>query len=168
MHLQKGAVRLSDSRDVNVYIDHRNVQFQPSPTTQFQLPMQNLITERANENVLSLAPSHADGGSNIFNPNIASETSCSLPTQVSLYDLYRANLLYQSDFPPTSNGVAISNDNELPPNDGVASSNDESLYCNVVDETGLLHPFSAVEELIQEPSFLVGQYDQQAFFRGPI
>ncbi|KAL1142861.1 hypothetical protein V6Z11_A11G123400 [Gossypium hirsutum] len=183
MHLQKeGPVPSSDSRDVNAYIDHRNLQFQPSPTTPYQLPMQNLITERANENVLSIAPSHVDGGSNIFNSNIASESSCSLPTQVTLYNLYRANLLYQNDFPPTSNGVAISNDNGFPPNDGVANSNDESFYCNVVDGTELSNPFSAVavdgtelsnplsavEELIHEPSFLVGQYDQQAFFRGPI
>ncbi|KAK5783803.1 hypothetical protein PVK06_038318 [Gossypium arboreum] len=183
MHLQKeGPVPSSDSRDVNAYIDHRNLQFQPSPTTPYQLPMQNLITERANGNVLSIAPSHVDGGSNIFNSNIASESSCSLPTQVTLYNLYRANLLYQNDFPPTSNGVAISNDNAFPPNDGVANSNDESFYCNVVDGTELSNPFSAVavdgtelsnplsavEELIHEPSFLVGQYDQQAFFRGPI
>ncbi|KAH1081226.1 hypothetical protein J1N35_020987 [Gossypium stocksii] len=169
MHLQKeGAVPSSDSRDVNAYIDHRNLQFQPSPTTPYQLPMQNLITERANENVLSIAPSHVDGGSNIFNSNVASDSSCSLPTQVTLYNLYRANLLYQNEFPPTSNGVAISNDNEFPPNDGVANSNDESLYCNIVDGTELSNPFPAVEELVHEPSFLVGQYDQQAFFRGPI
>ena len=158
MHLQKaGGVPSTDNRDHNAFFEQassfrqRSLQFQPTGTS-CQLPFQNLITpqssrfETANEN-FSTGPSNHQG-SNVFD-SIISESSRCLPTKFSLHDLFRANLLYQNDFPGA-----------------VALSNEEYLYRNVGNVTELSNSVSAVDQLIYEPSFLVRQY-QDDIFRGP-
>ncbi|XWS46596.1 hypothetical protein CRYUN_Cryun14cG0081900 [Craigia yunnanensis] len=156
MHLQKaGGVPSTDNRDLNAFFKQasfcqRSLQFQPTGTS-CQLPFQNLVTsqscrfETANEN-FSTGPSNQ--GSNVFD-SIISESSRCLPTKFSLHDLFRANLLYQNDFPGT-----------------VAHSNEEYLYRNVGNVTELSNSLSAVDQLIYEPSFSVRQY-QDDIFRGP-
>ncbi|XWS76612.1 hypothetical protein CRYUN_Cryun01aG0191700 [Craigia yunnanensis] len=179
MHLQKGREPSSDNRDLNAFFEQassfrqRNLQCQATDAS-CQLPLQNLITpqscifERENENFISTSPSH-DQESSIFD-SIISESSHCLPTEFSLHDLSRANLLYQNDFP---GGVAISNEEYLFRNVGNVTELSDPL--SAVDEliyepsvfVRQLDPLSAVDELIYEPSFLVRQFDQDDIFPGP-
>ncbi|GMJ09206.1 hypothetical protein HRI_004589800 [Hibiscus trionum] len=130
MHLQKESARSAGNRDVNAC-----QRFQRTPTSSYQLPQQNLV----NGHVLSTVPNHVGTGSNIFDSNIVSESSHCLQTDASLYGLSQSNLLYQNDFPPS---------------DGVAISNEENLHSNAGSVTELSNPFSVTDEMIYEPSFL--------------
>ena len=180
MHLQKGREPSSDSRDLNAFFEQassfrqRNLQCQATDTS-CQLPLQNLITpqscifERENENFASTSPSD-DQESNIFD-SIISESSHCLPTEFSLHDLSRANLLYQNDFP--DGGVGISNEEYLFRNVGNVTELSDPLSAvgELIYEPSFLvrqfDPLSAVDELIYEPSFLVRQFDQDDIFPGP-
>ncbi|XP_039013905.1 two-component response regulator ARR14-like [Hibiscus syriacus] len=130
MHLRKESARSASNRDLNAY-----QEFQPTPTATYQLPQQNV----ANANVLSTVPIHVNRERNIFDPNLVPESSRSVHTDASLYNLSQLNLLYRNDFPP---------------GDGVAISNDENFHSNAGKVTELPNPFSTAHELIYEPSFL--------------
>ncbi|XP_022760020.1 two-component response regulator ARR14-like [Durio zibethinus] len=150
MHLQKRGEPSTNNRDPNSFFEQassfrqHNLQFQPTGTSCL-LPLQNHITPQsssfersANENLISTGPSHDQGG-NVFD-SIVSESSRCLPTEFSLHDLSRANLLYQNDFPGGD----------------VVISNEEYLYRNIGNVNELIsHPLSAVDnQLIYEPSLL--------------